>query len=247
MKKHILISRTGRKLALIKNFPAKMRYILIACHGFLGGKENGGWINLLSSRLESLNIGLVAFDFEGCGESEGDFSAITLSRQASNLQDVMAYVEKEHNLPLFLLGRSFGGSTVLAASNYKNVAGYILWSTPVFLVETFANILPENYQKLEKGRSFTYTENNQTINLKSDLFIDFAHHNMDEYLQNIKDSPLLAIHGTNDKVVKANNCQHIVDQLPHAQIHLVEGADHSFIGMEEHRINLTTEWLAKNF
>lgn len=249
MKKYLLTSSTGKNLSLLVNtFPEGMNHIVIACHGFLGGKENGGWINLLAKELEAIGKGLVAFDFEGCGESEGDFSEITLSRQVSNLRDVIDHVDKEYGLPLILLGRSFGGSTILAGgSNRKEVVGFILWCTPVFLKDTFSTIMPYEYSKLVKGESITYSEDNRIIQIKPDFARDFNNHDMDSYLKAIKDRPTLVIHGTADKVVKANNALYMEEKLPHAQVHLVEGADHSFTDFEEERINLTVQWISKTF
>ncbi|NLB88567.1 MAG: alpha/beta hydrolase, partial [Syntrophomonadaceae bacterium] len=207
MKKYRLTSSSGKQLALLVNtFPEGMSHIVVVCHGFLGGKENGGWIHILSDQLESIGMGLVAFDFEGCGESEGDFSEITLSRQAKNLVDVMEQIEKEYGVPLILLGRSFGGSTILAGgSSRKDIEGYILWCTPVFLKDTFSTIMPDEYQRLEKGEPISYTEDNRLIHIKPDLVQDFNNHDMDSYLKNIQERPCLIIHGTADKVVKPDN------------------------------------------
>ncbi len=244
MEKSILSSSRGYKLALLKDMPPSgMSHILIACHGFLGGKENGGWIDYLAAGLKPLGIGLVAFDFEGCGESEGDFAGITLSRQVSNLREIMAYVRKDYEVPQILLGRSFGGSTVLAADKEKQAAGLILWSAPVFMADTFYNIMPAEYEKLEKGLAITYRDGNRLINLNPDFVKDFVNHDMDKYLLNLENKPLLVIHGTADKVVSPANCHYIAEKLPHAQVHMIEAADHSFTGKEQLRIDLTLEWL----
>lgn len=249
MKKHTLISSTGNKLALLINvLPQEMNYIVIACHGFLGGKENRGWINYLKSELEKINIGLVAFDFEGCGESEGDFADITLSRQALNLNDVIDYVRLEFAKPLILLGRSFGGSTILVGgSNHEDVQGYVLWATPVFLPETFSKIMPGVYEKLQKGEKITYEDNGQIVSLNPNLVADFVNHDMDNHLENIKDKPVLIIHGDSDQVVEPSNAHYILSKNQAAKLHIVNGADHGFTGHEKHRIDLTILWLASRF
>lgn len=247
MKKDYIFSENTR-LALIANIPEKCNYILIACHGFLGGKENRGFINLLAKEVERLGIGLVAFDFAGCGESEGDFSEITLTRQVNNLKSVIDFVRKTYNLPIILLGRSFGGSTILALNNKEdNIAANILWSTPVFLAETFSIIMPGVFQKMLQGENITLVENNQAIKLKADFALDINKHNMEQYLLNLKDKPLLVIHGTADNVVNVANAKYIEEKLPHATVYVVEGADHSFTNQEEYRINLTVKWLEKLF
>ena len=124
----------------------------------------------------------------------------------TNLLDVMEHIEKEYSAPQILLGRSFGGSTVLAGgSSRKDIRGYILWCTPVFLKDTFSTIMPEEYGKLEKGDTHNLSENNRSITIKPNLVQDFNNHDMDTYLQNLKDRPTLIIHGTADDVVKPDN------------------------------------------
>ncbi len=244
MDKLTLTSSRGYELTLIENVTSQTKHILIACHGFLGGKENGGWINYLADQLEALKIGVVAFDFEGCGESEGDFADITLSRQVSNLQDVIKYVRQKYKLPIILLGRSFGGSTVIAAASKEEVSGIVLWATSVFLTEVFYNLMPSGYKSMEKGEAITYIEGERSININPGLVQDFAHHDMDKYLEKIKEKPALVIHGTADTVVGLDNCRHIAAHLSNAKVHIVEAADHSFTGKEKLRIDLTVEWLS---
>ncbi|HZJ84662.1 MAG TPA: alpha/beta fold hydrolase [Syntrophomonadaceae bacterium] len=249
MQKHVITSSAGKKLALISKMPAgKPNFVVIACHGFMGGKENRGWINILADKLGPLNFGLVAFDFAGSGESEGEFARITLTRQSKDLKDVITYVSKNYKAPLILLGRSFGGSTILAGGNLLDeVVGYILWATPVFLRETFSTIMPNEYSKMLQGHTVTIVEEGQEITIAPDFAIDLEKHNMDQYLLNIGKKPIMVIHGDADIVVSPANAKYIKEKLPHAQVHVVEGADHSFAGHEMHRIELTVEWLKKVF
>ncbi len=249
MQKHMITSSAGKKLALISKMPAgKANYILIACHGFMGGKENRGWINILADKLEPLNLGLVAFDFAGCGESEGEFTQITLTRQGRDLKDVITYITENYKVPLILLGRSFGGSTILAGgSHLDEVVGYILWATPIFLRETFSTIMPDEYSKMLQGHTVSIVEEGQKVTIAPDFAIDLEKHNMDQYLLNIKNKPILVIHGAADIVVSPANAKYIKEKLPHAQVHMVEGADHSFAGHEMHRIEVTVKWLKEVF
>ena len=134
MKERIIETRDNKKLAAYLWEPAEGdKYVLVICHGFRGAKENGGKVFAFADKLKKVGVGVVAFDFRGCGNSEGDFAAVTLSRQGEDLQAVIDHVHQAYGLPVILLGRSMGGSSVLAgASGDERVAGYTFWSTPVF-------------------------------------------------------------------------------------------------------------------
>jgi len=245
MEKSSIISSTGLRLAVLKNIPpTEISHILIACHGFRGGKENAGKITLLAEKMAQIGIGLVAFDFEGSGESEGEFSRLTISKQAQNLKDVIQAVYEEHQLPIILLGRSLGGTTVLAGGTDEDaVIAYILWSTPVRLCETFSNIMGDAYNQLKNGTALVIRDENGAFRLEPDFIQDFSNHNMNKYFEQIGNRPVLVIHGQSDEIVKPINAICIGQAINHASINIIEGADHRFSGQEEYRMDLTILWL----
>lgn len=222
--------------------------MLIVCHGFRGAKENSGKIYAFANRLNRLGLGVVAFDFSGSGESEGIFDDITLSRQADDLQNVIDYVYAKYDLPIILLGRSFGGSTVLAGGTAdKRVIGYILWSTPVKMQATFAQMLGTDYEKLIDGQKIIIEDMAGEYTLKPAVIRDFGNHNMAEYLQEIGERPVLAIHGQKDEVVDSSNLREIKINTQNSSVYLIEKADHRFTGMTKKREDITVRWLADTF
>ena len=126
---------------------------LIVCHGFSGGKENGGRIHTFAGLLNQLRINVTAFDFTGSGSSDGEFDGVSLSRQIVDLHAVMDFVAVDSPLPLVLLGRSFGGSTALAAGfDDARVAAFVFWSTPVHLYDTFRKFVQATDDELRSGQ-----------------------------------------------------------------------------------------------
>jgi len=223
------------------------RYILIICHGFRGAKENGGRIFTFAEKLNKLGLGVLAFDFSGSGASDGDFANISLSSQVSDLRQVIDYVDSNYNRQLILLGRSFGGSTVLAAAGYnEKVAGYIFWSTPVKLYETFTGIV-EEFARLEAGEELEIKDEAGSFWLKPSFIEDLAHHDMENYLQKIETCPALVIHGATDEVVDPANALYIYENTPHTELHIISGADHRFTQYIKEREDLTLNWLQRTF
>lgn len=250
MKKFRIIDREEKKnIAAIMYEPEKTcKYILIVCHGFRGAKENSGNLAPFAQRLIKMGIGVLAFDFTGCGESEGDFKYITLSRQADDLKLVIDYVYSNYKLPILLLGRSFGGTTVLAGgSDDERVSGYILWSTPVYLEDTFAKSLQGYYRELAKGYEVNIERDSDSFQLVPGFIADFNHHDMEKYIIGLGDRPVLVVQGLDDQTVDPANAEGIYKRCRNAWLELVPGADHRFSGRTIERDNLTIEWIKEHF
>lgn len=245
----IIKNKFERKLAAYLFEPAPdSRYMMIVCHGFRGAKENGGKIFGFAEKIRSAGLGVLAFDFGGSGGSEGDFASISLSRQAEDLNDVLDWVSARYDLPVILLGRSFGGSTVLVGGSHDSrVAGYILWSTPVFMEQTFAAMLPEEYKLLEQGKTVRIKDEAGEFVLKPDLVADFRLHDMDACLQAVGSRPALVVHARDDETVDPANACHMQAQLKNCSLYMVNHAGHRFLDKIAEREAITLEWLKNNF
>ncbi|MDD3364829.1 MAG: alpha/beta fold hydrolase [Syntrophomonas sp.] len=224
------------------------RYMLVVCHGFRGAKENGGKIYAFAEKLQQLGIGTLAFDFSGSGSSEGDFSQITLTRQADDLEQVLDYIDAKFSLPIILLGRSFGGSTVLAGgSKDQRIAGYILWSVPAKLEQTFAKIMPEDFKRMKRGEAAKIRDEVGEYMLCPDLVSDFSHHDMESYLQDIQSRPVLIVHAKDDEVVDPSNAVYMQERLNSCSLFLVDNAGHRFLDKTAMREKITIDWLKDKY
>jgi len=246
----ISIPGGGRqKLAAYEFMPENdCRNMLIVCHGFRGAKENGGRIFSFAERVNRLGLGVVAFDFSGSGASSGEFAAISLTRQLHDLRQVIDYADRHYHKPAILLGRSFGGSTVLAAGGKpdERVIGYIFWSTPLKLNETFAGVAAQ-FSQVEAGAAIEIKDERGCFQLKPDFIEDFANHDMIFYAKKLAPQPVLIIHGTADEVVAPNNAVCLYQNCRHAELHLIADADHRFSRNVMEREDITLNWLRKTF
>ncbi|MEN6463078.1 MAG: alpha/beta fold hydrolase [Syntrophomonas sp.] len=237
-----------QKLAALVFASEKASYNIIICHGFRGTKLNAGKLCGFAARLNEAGFNVIAADFAGSGESEGDFADVTLSQQANDLECIIEYAWSRYNLPVILLGRSFGGSSVLVGgANDSRVAGYIFWSTPVMLHDTFSAIITKEYEQLRSGQIITITDEAGEFQLKPGFIEDFDKHNMNNYLQAIESRPVLIVHGLADELVNPDNARYINSHLNNVQMFLVENADHRFINLTKDREDLTLNWLKQNF
>lgn len=228
--------------------PSNGKYMVVIGHGFRGTKDNGGKIFAFVEKLQRLDLGVLAFDFSGSGCSEGDFLNTTLSRQADDLRTVIDFLNDRFALPIILLGRSFGGSTILAGgAGDSRVAGYIFWSTPVFMHKTFATILPEGYKLLEQGNIVTIKDDAGEYSLHPDLIQDFNQHDMDVYLHSIESAPALIVQAIDDEAVDQTNALHMQEKLPNSSLYLMDQAGHRFLEKVAEREDITIEWLKRTF
>lgn len=247
MDKIYIYKKDGNQLAALLELPVNPQFLVIVCHGFLGGKENRGKIFPFTTKLTAAGFGVLAFDFTGAGESSGEFASVTLTRQINDLETVISYANDEIKLPIILLGRSFGGSTIIGLSKPESAAGYIFWSTPIDLIKTFSTILEEQYQQLEAGIPVNIIEQDTTYELKPDLVADFKKINVLQSLKALESKPVLICHGLADEVVDFQNAVYMHEKLPRSTLRLIAGADHSFTDFIQSREELTLEWLKVTF
>ena len=249
MQSHSIINQQGEKLAADVFMPAAAaRLVLIVCHGFRGGKENGGRIFQFAGRLNELGVIVLAFDFSGSGQSEGDFVSLTLSQQVSDLQSVIDYVDEHYKLPMVLLGRSFGGSTVIAGgAEDKRIAALALWSTPFFIAETFAAMMPAEYKSMQAGQVVNIRDEAGNYDLGPAFAVDIARHDMGSYLQAIGNRPVLIVHAQDDELVAPENAQYMQTRMDNVSLHLIDQAGHRFLEKTALREDLTIDWLKNLF
>jgi alpha/beta superfamily hydrolase len=228
--------------------PAEGGHMMVICHGFRGTKANGGKICAFAAQLQSQGMGVLAFDFSGSGSSQGDFVNTTLSRQASDLQTVVDYVHTEYSRPIILLGRSFGGSTVLAGCARDNrIAGYVLWSVPAHLEPTFKSLLPDSYRLLQAGMTIAIKDEAGEYLLHPNLISDFDRHDVAGYLQGIQSRPVLIVQASDDEVVAPANAFYLWDRLKCCSLFMVDQAGHRFHDKTSLRESITLQWLRTTF
>ena len=83
--------------------------IVILCHGFTGNR-NGGLERGIAHELESLGIASIRFDFNGHGESEGDFQLMTVPNEIEDANHVYNWVKADGRFgKIGIAGHSQGG------------------------------------------------------------------------------------------------------------------------------------------
>lgn len=240
------INAGGRQLASLFFLPEEFTHTIIICHGFRGTRENGGRIYSFAERLNRIGLAAVAFDFSGSGKSSGSFVDNTLSSQSTDLQLVIEHATERLAKPVILLGRSFGGTTVLAGgSGDHRVQAFIFWSTPVQLEQTFRNMLQNDYELLLGGQAITAQDEGGTFQIGPELAADFKRHDFEQYAAKIGQRPTLIVQGESDQVVPVSNGRLLKSLLPGSTLLLLPEADHRFTEHTTWRENETIMWIKR--
>lgn len=83
--------------------------VVILSHGF-GSDMNSPIIAALAEKLPAQGIGVVRFDFNGCGKSDGEFQNMTVPNEIEDLLSVIAWTQQQpFTESLSLIGHSQGG------------------------------------------------------------------------------------------------------------------------------------------
>ncbi len=125
-REQILFENEGQKLYGVLHrpfFPAKSSEkvpAVLFCHGFAGNKIGKHRIYIsLAQRLAQLGIASLRFDFRGSGESEGEFSEMTLESEVSDALQALKFLRQQNQIDrdrIGLLGNSFGGAVAVLAA-----------------------------------------------------------------------------------------------------------------------------------
>jgi len=83
--------------------------MVVFCHGFSGRKE-GPLFELVADTLQAHGIASIRFDFNGHGESEGEFVDMTVPNEIEDAKKVVEYVrDLRYVSDLAVVGHSQGG------------------------------------------------------------------------------------------------------------------------------------------
>ena len=104
--------------------------MVIFCHGFSGTKD-GPMFELIADTLQAHGIASIRFDFNGHGESEGEFKDMTVPNEIVDARKVVEYVsDLRYVSSLAIVGHSQGGvvAAMTAGQLSEELGEYVeLW------------------------------------------------------------------------------------------------------------------------
>lgn len=105
---------------------------VVMVHGFTGNRtDHHRLLTLLSRALAERGVASLRFDCRGSGDSQGDFSEMTVSREVQDVQAAAGYIRQQPGIDperVMLLGYSMGGMVATLAAGTVNAHRLALWA-----------------------------------------------------------------------------------------------------------------------
>ena len=235
---------------LTKN-PSNSDTILI-CHGMFDDKN--GKMNLILLEGLKNKWSILRFDFEGNGDSSGEWGYADYEREVRNIGEIVEYSEKKFNIKIVaIIGHSKAGAEMFIAASRLNliknkdccfisIAGRITFGKPE---KRFSK---EQLEQLEKegeciwegyGKKWKITQKaideRKYMDPKKDL----------KYIDEYRRKRILHVHGTIDTSTPTEEAYVIEKEIPGAEIKWIKDANHNFVGKEDLLIKAIDDFLSK--
>jgi uncharacterized protein len=181
--------------------------LIIICHGFIGSRIGVDRLFVKTARdFAQEGYFVLRFDYQGCGESAGDYGQSTLADLIEQTQVVIHYAMKLKDVDskqITLIGHSLGGAVaLLTAVKEPDVRTLVLWAPVAHPFKDLVNIIgPKTYLELKESGKADYLGYEFT----NAFFESMNHYSL---LQTAKEftGDVLIVHGDADDVVPVEYC-----------------------------------------
>jgi alpha/beta superfamily hydrolase/peroxiredoxin len=225
--------------------------MVIFCHGF-GGSKDGPLFELMADTLQAHGIASIRFDFNGHGESEGDFKDMTVPNEIEDAKKVAEYVRNlRYVSSMAIVGHSQGGVVAsMTAGQLSQEQGEpafkaVALMAPAAVLRDDAirgNTMGKSYDPFDPGE---YVElwggkklGGQYIRTAFSLPIyeTAAHYQ----------GPALIIHGNADRVVPYTYGERYHEIWPKSELVIQEYYDHGFSQDIYRTTDIVSDYLIKH-
>lgn len=244
----------GRLKALIQKPELKQGEkcpMVIFCHGFSGTKD-GPLFELIADTLQAHGIASIRFDFNGHGESEGEFKDMTVPNEIQDAKKVVEYVrDLRYVSDLAIVGHSQGGVVAsMTAGQLSEELGAPAFKA-VALMAPAAVLRDDAIRGSTMGKSYDPFNPGEYVELWGGLklggnYIRTAF-TLPIYETAAKyQGPALIVHGTADRVVPYTYGERFHQIWPNSQLVIQDYFDHGFSQNIYSSTDIVAEYLIKH-
>ncbi|NNF23174.1 MAG: alpha/beta hydrolase, partial [Saprospiraceae bacterium] len=227
-------NKNGHKLTGRIDFPLGKRIEAYAIFSnVFTGNKNLNAVKYISRALTMNNIAVLRFDFQGLGESEGDFSQTNFSTNIEDIKSAASFLEENYEAPKIIVGQSLGGAAgIFAADEIDSVTAVATIGAPskpehvMHLLGCHIEDIEENgYAEIEiEGRPFT---------IRKHFLDDLRGKDLFEKVKSL-DTALLIMHSPQDEVVEIEHAAEIYHAAFHPKSFVtLSKADHMLTNKDD--------------
>ena len=220
---------------------------IIFLHGFAGNKKENGLFDLATNLFAQSGYSTLRFDFQGAGNSDGDYSESTLKTKRDDFTAAIDYFIQMANCKVIgIIGFSLG-ATVAVYGYDEMIKVMALWSPALFPeVDMYSRYNTSEIRNELQENGFI---SKAGLKVGSELIQSFGSCNLVPYMKRIKCQTLL-IHGDKDQRINHNNTIKAKNCFPaECKVEIIKGAGHSYKENRLYRekvVGSTLSWFNKN-
>ena len=223
--------------------------MVIFCHGF-GGTKDGPLFELICDSLQAHGIASIRFDFNGHGQSEGEFKDMTVPNEIEDAKKVVEYVrDLRYVSDLAIVGHSQGGVVAsMTAGELSAEQGESAFKA-VALMAPAAVLREDAIKGNTMGKTYDPFDPGEFIELWGGMklggnYIKTAF-NLPIYETAAKyQGPAIIVHGNADRVVPYTYGERYHQIWPKSEYVMQEYFDHGFSQNIYRSTDLVTQFLS---
>lgn len=203
--------------------------MVVFCHGF-GGTKDGPLFELIADSLQQHGIASVRFDFNGHGESEGEFKDMTVPNEIEDAKKVVEYVrDLRYVSDLAIVGHSQGGVVASMTAGELGTDAF----RAVVLMAPAAVLRDDAIRGSTMGKMYDPFDPGEYVELWGGMKLGGKYirtaFSLPIYETAAKyQGPALIVHGTGDRVVPYTYGERYHQIWPKSELVLQEYYDHGF-------------------
>jgi alpha/beta superfamily hydrolase/peroxiredoxin len=225
--------------------------MVIFCHGFSGTKD-GPMFELIADTLQAHGIASIRFDFNGHGESEGEFKDMTVPNEIEDAKKVVEYVrDLRYVSELAIVGHSQGGVVAsMTAGQLSEELGEPAFKA-VALMAPAAVLRDDAIRGNTMGKQYDPFDPGEYVELWGGLKLGGQYirtaFNLPIYETAAKyQGPALIIHGNADRVVPYTYGKRFHEIWPKSELVIQEYFDHGFSQNLYRTTDIVSDFLIKH-
>ncbi len=221
------VNHNGYELAASIEFPPDQRpfaYAIFA-HCFTCNR-NLAAVRNISRSLASQGIAVLRFDFQGSGDSDGQFVESNFSTNITDILAAASYLADNYEAPSLLIGHSLGGAaTLVAGSRLDSVCCISTIGSPADPAHV-THLMKEALDEIRDRGVAEVFIGGRPFKISRQFVEDLRDKDLDNVIKNLRKS-LLILHSPHDKVVGIENAKSIYQAALHPKSFVsLDGADH---------------------